>query len=155
MKQKPEQTIEEFVERLGLVAQADGLPRIAGRIMGFLVIYGGPFSFTELAERLKVSRGSISTNTRLLEHLGVIERVTRPGERQDYFQIRSQPYEALLRGVLDRLHKASEVVSDTQSKLPANWGDAQARARLADLGDFYDKCIKNTESIIGDGKKRK
>lgn len=145
-RQKQEQTIDEFVERLGLIAQADGLPRIAGRIMGLLVIHGGPFSFAELAERLKVSRGSISTNTRLLENLGVIERVTKAGQRQDYFQLRPQPYMELLRGSLGRLYKARDAVADTRHRLSADWGDA--RKRLADLGDFYNSMIERTESII-------
>jgi DNA-binding transcriptional regulator GbsR (MarR family) len=79
MEQSNDQAIEQFIERVGLIAQVDGLPRIAGRIMGLLVIYGGPFSFAEIAKRLQVSRGSISTNRRLLENLGVIERVARPG----------------------------------------------------------------------------
>jgi DNA-binding transcriptional regulator GbsR (MarR family) len=43
--------VEEFVERMGLVAEGDGLPRIAGRIMGLMVIEGGPLSFAELAQR--------------------------------------------------------------------------------------------------------
>lgn len=141
------------MERLGLVAQADGLPRIAGRIMGLLVIHGGPFSFAELAERLKVSRGSISTNSRLLENLGVIERVTRPGERQDYFRIRPEPYVELLWGSLSRLYKAREVVTDAQRKLPDDWTDAQAR--LGDLGAFYNGLIERTEAMIGVGKDTK
>lgn len=150
MSEDPEQAVEEFVERLGLVAQADGLPRIAGRIMGLLVIYGGPFSFAELAERLKVSRGSISTNSRLLENLGVIERIARPGERQDYFQIRPEPYVELLRGSLGRLYKAREVVAAAQRKLPESWRDAQGR--LGDLGAFYNGLIERTEVMIGAGK---
>lgn len=150
MKQNTEAVIAEFVERLGLVAQADGLPRIAGRVMGFLVIHGGPFSFAELAVRLKVSRGSISTNTRLLENLGVIERVTRPGERQDYFQIRPNPYVELIRGLRGRLNKARQAVSDAQGKLPDDWVDAQAR--LADLGAFYSSLIDRTATMIDSGE---
>lgn len=153
MTEKPEHTIEEFVERLGLVAQADGLPRIAGRIMALLIIHGGPFSFVDLAERLKVSRGSISTNTRLLENLGVIERVTQRGERQDYFQIRSEPYVELLRGSLGRLYKAQAVVADAQRKLPDEWTEAQAR--LGALGAFYTGLIERTEAMIGTGKQKK
>jgi DNA-binding transcriptional regulator GbsR (MarR family) len=150
MTQNTEHAVAEFVERLGLVAQADGLPRIAGRIMGFLVIHGGPFSFAELAEQLQVSRGSISTNTRLLENLGVIERVTRPGDRQDYFQIRARPYVELMRGVQGRLKKANQAVSDAQSKLPDDWSDAQAR--LADLGAFYSSLIDRTATMIDSGE---
>jgi DNA-binding transcriptional regulator GbsR (MarR family) len=147
MEQNNEQVIAQFVERVGLIAQADGLPRIAGRIMGLLVIYGGPFSFAELAKRLQVSRGSISTNSRLLENLGVIERVARPGDRQDYFQIRSEPYLELLKGSLGRLYKAREAVADTKRKLPDDWSDAQGR--LADLDAFYSGLIERTEALIG------
>lgn len=146
MKKHSAHAIDEFVERLGLLAQADGLPRIAGRIMGLLVIHGGPFSFAEIAERLKVSRGSISTNSRMLENLGVIERVARSGDRQDYFQIRPQPYIELLRGSLGRLYKAQEYVADAQRNLPDDWVDTQAR--LADLGAFYRSMIERTETIV-------
>ena len=80
MADETEKAIAEFVERMGLVTQADGLPRIAGRIMGLMIVHGGSFGFTELTERLSVSRASISTNTRLLEDLGVIERTAMPGD---------------------------------------------------------------------------
>lgn len=146
MKTKHEDTVSEFVERLGLIAQADGIPRIAGRILGLLVIHGGPFSFAELAERLKVSRGSISTNTRLLEHLGIIERVSKAGERQDYFQIRSEPYIELMRGYLGRIHKATEVIAEAQQKLPKDWRDSHKR--LAELGAFYHNMIDRIEPMV-------
>jgi DNA-binding transcriptional regulator GbsR (MarR family) len=146
MKKGHQKAVEEFVERLGLVAQADGIPRIAGRIMGLLVIHGGPFSFAELADRLKVSRGSISTNTRLLEHLGIIERVTKPGERQDYFQIRTEPYIELMRGYLGRVYKATEVVAEAQRKLPDEWSDTQKR--LGELGTFYHNMIDRIEPLV-------
>jgi len=145
-----ESTIEEFVERLGLVAQADGLPRTAGRVLGLLVIHGGPFSFAELAEQLKVSRGSISTNTRLLENLRVIERITRPGERQDYFQLRPKPYMELLQGLTGRLQKAREVVAEAQHKLPQNWDGAQSR--LGELDAFYGSLLDSTEAIVKQAK---
>ncbi len=146
MSKKAQETIERFVEQMGLVAQADGLPRIAGRIMGLLVIQTGPFSFTELAEQLQVSRGSISTNTRLLESLGVIERVTHTGERQDYFQLAPNPYAKLLEGVVQRMSKAHALVTCTQEALPKRMKSAQSN--LNDLGEFYRTAIKNTQSII-------
>jgi DNA-binding transcriptional regulator GbsR (MarR family) len=146
MKKTHEDAISEFVERLGLIAQADGIPRIAGRIMGLLVIHGGPFSFAELAEQLEVSRGSISTNTRLLEHLGIIERVAKRGERQDFFQIRSEPYIELMRGHLGRMHKAAEVVAEAQSKLPDDWKEPQKR--LTELRDFYRTMIERIEPMV-------
>jgi len=141
-----DQIIADFVERLGLVTQADGLPRIAGRIMGLMIMHGGPFSFADLAERLLVSRASISTNTRLLENLGVIERTCVPGERQDYFRMRSKPYALLMRGYVERMRRAREMVEGTQSDLPSDLEDAHER--LMELNEFYETLIESFESVI-------
>lgn len=142
-----EQTaIEQFIERMGLAAQADGLPRIAGRIMGFFIVYGGPCSFSELAERLQVSRGSISTNARLLESLGIIERLTRAGDRQDYFQLNQDPYGRLLQGYVERMQRTRTVIEQAQ----AGFGEAVpgARQRLDEIEAFYQAAIDNTCALI-------
>lgn len=127
--------VEEFVERMGLVAEGEGLPRIAGRIMG--LIEGGPLSFAELAQRLEVSRASISTNTRFLERLGVIERVAQRGERRDYFQLATAPYVHLLQGSVDRMMKAHAVVVHARDRLSVT--DEGMRRRLDELGAFYEE----------------
>lgn len=122
---------------MGLVAEGDGLPRIAGRIMGLMVIEGGPLSFSELAQRLDVSRASISTNTRFLERLGVIERVAQRGERRDYFQLATAPYVHLLQGPVDRMMKAHAVVAHARDQLSVT--DEGTRRRLDELGVFYEE----------------
>ena len=76
-----------FVERMGLALEADGLPRIAGRIFGLLLVSEEPRSLDELAAELRVSKASVSTNARLLEHRGVLEQVSRPADRRDYYRI--------------------------------------------------------------------
>ena len=76
-----------FVERMGLALVADGLPRIAGRIFGLLLVSEKPCSLDELAAELRVSKASVSTNARLLEHRGVLEQVSRPADRRDYYRI--------------------------------------------------------------------
>jgi len=128
--------VDEFVERMGLIAEGDGLSRTAGRIMGLMVIEGGPLSFAELAQRLEVSRGSVSMNTRFLERLGVIERVARRGDRRDYFQLAPKPYVRLLDGSVDRMMKAHSVVALAKAQLSETDGDA--RRRLDELASFYE-----------------
>lgn len=141
-----DQLIADFVERMGLIIQADGLPRIAGRIMGLMVVHGGPFSFAELAERLQVSRASVSTNTRLLENLGVIERTTVPRDRQDYFRLRPNPYARMLRGYADRMRRTREVVQGLLAALPPDL--SSRRQRLGELDAFYDVMIGGFEAVI-------
>jgi len=91
---------ERFIEAMGLAHEEDRLPRIAGRLVGLLILSPEPVRFDHLAARLRVSRASISTNTRLLENMGVIQRVTRPGDRRDYFKINEEP--GLLLRIVDR-----------------------------------------------------
>lgn len=140
------QAAEDFIEGMGLSAQADGLPRIAGRMWGFFIIYGGPISFADLAEKLRVSRGSISTNARILRDLGFIERVTRPGDRQDYYRLADEPYDRLLEGYVERMRKTVDKIEQAQKTLPAEW--QQAQQRLAEMYRFYHAGAASTEALI-------
>lgn len=138
--------VADFIDRMGVIAQADGLPRIAGRLMGFFVIHGGPVSFSELGERLQISRASVSNNTRLLEGLGVIERTGKPGDRQDYFRLAEAPYRRLLEGVVERMARASAAAEKAARDVPADWEGA--RRRLDELSDFYASAGKNTRDLL-------
>lgn len=141
-----DQAVESFIERMGLSAEADGLPRIAGRIFGFFIIHGGPCSLSELAEALQVSRGSISTNARLMSGLGVIERVSRPGDRQDYYRLAPQPYARMLDGYIERIRGIERNVEEARAELPEDWREAQAR--LAEMGRFYCSARETTEELV-------
>lgn len=143
---------ERFIEQMGLVAQADNLPRIAGRILALLIFEGRPVRFGELAERLEVSRGSVSSNTRLLEEIGVVERVTKPGERQDYFQLAPDPYVRLLEGTVKRMRKAHTVPASAAEALPK--GHEALRARLDALATFYAAVAESCETLARDFPER-
>lgn len=145
MNETSELVISDFIEKMGLISQADGLPRIAGRILGALIMSDEPFSFSQLSELLAVSRASVSTNTRLLVNLGMIERTTKRGERQDYFKLKENPYLSLKQGIQTRITHASEVLSDTQAKLPDEL--AGAKKRLHDMQCFYSDFAKAIKSI--------
>jgi hypothetical protein len=88
----------EFVEQLGLLAEQSGMPRMAGRVLGWLLICDAPRqSFGELVDALQASKGSISTMTRLLVELGLIERVSFSGDRRDYFELAPHAWSRFLR----------------------------------------------------------
>ncbi|MDD5339248.1 MAG: MarR family transcriptional regulator [Dehalococcoidales bacterium] len=77
-----------FIEEVGVVFEQTGLPRMAGRLFGWLIISDPPYqSPGELAEVLRASKGSISTSIRLLTQMGFIERHVIPGSRHDHFQL--------------------------------------------------------------------
>ncbi|SEV93237.1 DNA-binding transcriptional regulator GbsR, MarR family [Cognatiyoonia koreensis] len=124
----------DFIEKSGLISQAEGLPRIAGRVFGMLIFDGELVSFGDLANRLQVSRASISTSIRLLEERGLVKRKTKPGQRGDFFQLAQNPYATMLEGVHKRTLSTLDDIKQTIAALPA---DAEATARLTAYADFY------------------
>jgi DNA-binding transcriptional regulator GbsR (MarR family) len=89
---------ERFVEELGMQLELEaGAPRMVGRTLGWLLICEpSAQSAADLAESLQASRGSISTATRTLLTMGLIERVRLRGERFDRFQARPEVWDEFL-----------------------------------------------------------
>lgn len=137
---------EQFIETIGLSAETDGLPRIAGRILGLFVLQGGPISFADLAKMLQVSRASISNNAKLLMTLGVIERISIAGDRQDYYQLADKPYIKLMQGHLERSKNLKSKVSKAIVDL-SDESDAMLE-RLSEMEKFYEYAVWYLESVI-------
>jgi DNA-binding transcriptional regulator GbsR (MarR family) len=107
-------TIEEthFIEDIGLFFEQMGMPRMAGRILGVLLISDpAAQSINDIALRLNASKSSISIMARLLIESGLIERVASPLPRRDYYRFKPggwilymQQWFALMSG----LHKITE-----------------------------------------------
>jgi len=103
---------KHFIEDMGLFFEESGHPRMAGRILGCLLISDQPhLSTTEIAEILQASKGSLSTMTRFLLQMGLIERVGMPAQRKDYYRIKSGAWTQLVRHAvyeLSALRKLAE-----------------------------------------------
>lgn len=81
--------LHDFVEEFALAYEAVGIPRIAGRILGWLMICDPPEqTASQLAATLGVSKASISTMTRLLTQMHLIEKVPKRGARSVFYRIR-------------------------------------------------------------------
>ena len=138
---------QEFIERLGLSLEAEGLPRIAGRIMGFLLLREESARASEISEALQVSAASVSTNIRLLERLGAVQKISMRGERAAFYEITSDPYGSMVRGQLERTRKLHGVIAEARRKLPAD--QQSGRARLGQMERFHRLAIHVTEDLLG------
>ncbi len=136
---------QRFIERFGLALEDDGLPRTAGRMIALMIVYGGAFSFSDLAERLEISRGSVSTNTRLLEQRGMIERIARSGERQDYFQAAQNPELRTIEAWAERQVKKERIIEDLLSDQELA---ADARKRVEEVREFLRATSNAARSMI-------
>ncbi|MDF3402796.1 MULTISPECIES: GbsR/MarR family transcriptional regulator [Sulfitobacter] len=131
-----DQVRDDFITRMGVVAMGEGLPRMAGQVFAMLVFEGEPIAFGALSRRLSVSRATISTSIRLLEERGLIRRVNKTGDRQDYFQLADDAYAAMTKYALAGTRHAKSEINDTIRKLPE---EAEGvRQRLDTFAAFYD-----------------
>ena len=116
---------QQFIEELGLFFEKRGLPRMAGRILGHLLICNPPEQSTvQLADALVASRASMSSMTRLLMHFGLVEQVNLPGRRQSYFRISPTAWDSLMRQSMDKIvslrqlgERGLEILDDSDPRL--------------------------------------
>lgn len=141
-----------FIEELSLFAEADGLPRIAGRIAGLLLIRQRPVSFDEIAEQLHVSRASVSTNTRLLESLGVIRRLSKLGERKDLFEVGGDFVQRMEELHMQRQRAIQRMASEARRNLPASY--AETKAALKRIEEMNTLVIESIEKTLATWAKR-
>jgi len=100
----------EFIERMGLVAEEQGIPRIGGRMLGYLLLQKEQKSLEQIAEDLQVSKASVSLNARCLERLGVVEKVSSPGDRRDYYRIVERPWERIYAAAQEQIQRTHDVL---------------------------------------------
>lgn len=101
-----------FIEDIGLFFEQIGMPRMAGRILGVLLICDPPaISITEIGEKLKASKSSVSIMARLLVENGLVERVAAPVPRRDYYRFKPGGWGLYMRqwlALMSALHQITE-----------------------------------------------
>jgi len=128
---------KHFVEDVGIAFEQTGLPRTAGRIFGWLLISDPSHQSTsELAEVLMASRGSISSMTRLLIQIGLIERISLTGIRHGYFQLRPDTWQHMIKHGLDDEVKMFRELAEHGLELLAD-KDPLTRKGLEEMRDIY------------------
>lgn len=137
----------QFIERMGLLGEADGMPRIAGRIFGFLFLSDGEHTIDEIAEALGVSRASVSTDARRLVQMEVAERRSRPGDRRDYYAISPAAVRHSIEHriqTLRRFHDLLESARALETPSPA------VRARIAAWDEAHRLVVSAFERVLGE-----
>ena len=132
---------KHFIEEGGLAFEKLGLPRMAGRVLGWLLVANPPHqSHKELAEVLAASKGSISTTTRMLIQVGLVERVSLPGDRLDYFRIKLGAWSSLMEQRMGQIsairqlaERGLELVDRTNSE------QCQRLQEMYDLHAFFEQ----------------
>jgi len=125
-----------YAEDFGLLFEQAGGSRMLGRVLGVLLTSEPPErSAEELANELGASRGSISQATRTLVQMGMVRRLTRPGERRDYFRVRPNAWQETTRQQMALIGVFQEMAERGLELLRS--GDPESREGLEEMRDFY------------------
>ena len=138
----------KFIERMGLALESDGSPRIAGRIFGLLLVSEDARSLDDLAAELRVSKGSVSTNARLLEQRGILERICRPADRRDYYRVPPDLFSHTMAQRIARWQRFHEAIGEARTTLPI-----QSREVLDRLEE-YEAAYAFMSQVIGEALAR-
>jgi len=125
-----------FVEELGLAFARVGQPRMMGRMLAWLLICEPPEqSAAQLVDALSASKATVSTVSRDLIAMGVLERVALQGDRKTYFRVKAGASPALVHSKLDALFHFAGALCRALEHMEQH---APERAeRLREMHDLY------------------
>jgi|SRR5688500_6654307 DNA-binding transcriptional regulator GbsR (MarR family) len=114
-------------EAIGDVIEHWGFRKALGRVWTVLYLDTAPLSAAEIAERLSMSSGAVSTTLAELQRWGVARRVWKPGERREFFEAETDFWKMI-----------SKVVSERERFLAES-----VKTRLAEAAAFADDAPKS------------
>jgi len=127
--------LSKFVENMGLHYERYGVPRSGGRILGLLLLAQEPLAPEQLAEILEISRSNISTNLRVLQMSGLVEKVALPGERCDYYIFAPDAWERQLRSQMESVMELQEIAQEGLSGVE---DEDPVRVRIEEMVDWVN-----------------
>ena len=142
--------IRQFIDRMGFQMERLGAAKTLGRLMGLLLVATRPLSLDELAELLLVSKASVSTNARVCEQAGLVQRVGVPGDRRTHFEILPGAFGRVLEArtsIIDEFKRTAEIGLEAVD--PDN---AVAKGRLEEMRDFYAFVAVRLDAMMQEWK---
>lgn len=135
--------LSRFIENMGLHFESCGVPRIGGRILGYLLLNPRPVSSEEMAEGLQAARSSISTNLKTLQMSGMVEKVSLPGERVDFYVFSESGWqtslEMRLAGILRLKELGEDCLSSIDNTHPARPKIEEMVAWVEEVQSLFDR----------------
>ncbi len=126
----------QFIEALGLHFEDRGIPRIGGRIIGLLTLADKPLSLGRIAELLKVSPASVSTNIRQFHTKDLVQEISFPGDRRHYYVFSEAAWDHQFQAILETLATAAKIFRGGLSRLGPE--DHPRRQRMSEAAEFFD-----------------
>jgi DNA-binding transcriptional regulator GbsR (MarR family) len=141
----------DFVDDMGRLVLAYGAPRALMRVLGWMVVCETPDqTATDVQKELGLSAGSVSTSLRFLGDMGLVERVSRPGDRRIFYRLNTDGWELLLQQRF-RAFNEVRVVADKAVRAAAG----QANDRLHGMRDTWAFLEAGAADLLANSRTRR
>lgn len=139
---------QNFVQGLSRISQFWGFPKAMGTIYGVLYLSPEALTLDNLVEKASVSKGTVSTNVRTLERLGMVHKHIRIGERKDYYSAETDFWK-IIKGILKEREKsefdtALRMVGDSLEMIHSSEIDPTETT----LAAFYKQRLETMENFF-------
>lgn len=126
---------QEQAEKLALMLSSHGMQRMTSRVLATMLFTEKPsMTAADLADLLQASAGSISTATKALISVGLVERVPVPSSRRDHYRLRDDAW-AIMYTNQNEVITAMQQAAD--AGVTATTPGGLAHQRLTQMRDFY------------------
>ncbi|WP_249127818.1 GbsR/MarR family transcriptional regulator [Bradyrhizobium lablabi] len=132
MSNKPGKNERRFAEDVARLLTPWGVPPVAARLYGHLLLRPRPVSLDEITEELGISKSSASVAARLLESYTLARRHSEPGTKRALYAV-ADDYEAMIQQQNRLLDALAEQFS-AGTRIVAS---RDVNARLEEMADFY------------------
>jgi DNA-binding transcriptional regulator GbsR (MarR family) len=125
-----------FIEQVGIQLEEFGFPRMAGRVLGWLLLCSPPHQrAADLVRAIGGSKGAISTSLGMLLRFELVERMGIPGERSAYYQVKAGSWTDQMESRISRM-TAMRKLAERGLELLAD-DPPERRRRLEEIRDMH------------------
>ncbi len=162
MDKKIQDIENKFADEVAQIMYNAGLNGFLAQIYFLLFFSDRPLSLDEIVDKLKVSKGNVSVNIRILESWGAVRPILIRGSRKDHYEANLDIKKILLSRVKDsltrRLSHANNIMQTFKDELKGQNnknGDRTAiklhqdrMKRIEDLGNMARKGLKIIDAFF-------
>ena len=132
MSNNPRKNVQRFVEDVARLLTPWGVPPIAARLYGHLLLCPRPVSLDQITEDLGISKSSASVAARLLESYTLARRHAEPGTKRALYAV-ADDYQAMIQQQNRLLDALAEQLNAGAGIVPSK----EVNVRLEEMAEFY------------------
>lgn len=138
---------DRFIESAGKISanMLGMVSKVGGQIYALLFVARTPMSLDEIGNVLKLSKGNISVNIRMLERFGLARKVWVKGTRKDYYEAARDYPRKFLRDFFDRVRGGIE---DSLRVINRCKGEFEEAANKCADGELEDANFMTSQLLL-------